>query len=58
MNDLTDGTLRKCFHFLVGIKTFEMSVYIQNLIFTKNVNIFEIPRLIFPKIQQISLKAL
>ena len=33
MNDLTDGTLRKCFHFLVGIKTFEMSVYIQNLIF-------------------------
>ena len=35
-------------YFLIGIKTFEMSEYIQNLIFTKNENNFEIPRQIFP----------
>ena len=36
------------FFFLEGIKTFEISAYIQNLIFTKNVNKFDIPRQSFP----------
>ena len=36
------------FIFFVGVKTFEISAYILNLIFTKNVNNFEIPRQIVP----------
>ena len=35
-------------YFLVGIKTLEISAYIYNRIFTKNVNNFEVPRQIFP----------
>ena len=35
-------------YFPVGIKTFEISAYIKNRIFTKNVDNFEIPRQIFP----------
>ena len=34
--------------FNIGIKTFEVSAYILNLIFTKNKSNFEIPRQIFP----------
>ena len=43
-----NGTLRKFIFFLIGIKTFEISAYIFNIIFTKNENNFEIPRQIFP----------
>ena len=42
------GTLRKCYLILYSIKTFEISAYIFNRIFTKNVNNFEILRQIFP----------
>ena len=35
-------------YFLIGIKTFEKSAYILNLIFTKNENNFEILQQIFP----------
>ena len=34
-------------YFLIGVKTFEISGYILNLIFTKNENNFEIPGQIF-----------
>ena len=34
--------------FFVDLKVYEISAYIWNLIFTKNVNNFEIPRQIFP----------
>ena len=46
------------FNFLVSIKTFEISAYIFNRIFTKNVNNFEILRQIFPLLQHLSLRAL
>ena len=43
-------------HFSVSLKACEISAFIQNRNFTKNVNISEIPRQIFPFLQQISLK--
>ena len=46
------------FNFLVSIKTFEISAYIFNRIFTKNVNDFKILRKIFPLLQHSSLRAL
>ena len=39
---------KKCYCFFVDIKSFEISAYIENRIFTKNVNNFDIPRQIFP----------
>ena len=35
-------------YFFVAVKTFEISAYILNLTFTKNVNNFEIPLQIVP----------
>ena len=45
-------------YFLIGIKTFEISAYVQNLFFTKNVNNFETLTQIFLSLQQIGLRAL
>ena len=55
-----NGTLRKCylfvFFFVCGYKSLEISAYNENRIFKKKVNNFEIPRQIFPQLQQISLR--
>ena len=43
-----DGaTLRKCYYFVVGIKTLKISAYVENRIFTKNVGNFETLRQIY-----------
>ena len=42
------GLQENVIYFLVVIKTFEISAYIYNRIFTKNVNNFETQRRIFP----------
>ena len=42
--------------FFCGYKSLEISAYNENRIFKKKVNNFEIPRQIFPQLQQISLR--